>query len=125
MAAPVRVAGDSNNLGISGGAGKKTKVSFVIGTQYTLQTAPKPLNKNVKVRQVPAHTLAVRSFAGPPPTDERVQKERVKVELALVKAGKPAPSADQETLVYGYHDPFITPNFLRRNEVALVVEGTV
>jgi hypothetical protein len=35
------------------------------------------------------------------------------------------PGPNDETLVYGYHDPFITPNFLRRNEVALVVEGSV
>ena len=29
------------------------------------------------------------------------------------------------TLVYGYHDPIITPNFLRRNEVAIVVDGNL
>ena len=28
-----------------------------------------------------------------------------------------------EVLVYGYHDPFMTPNFLRRNEVGVYVDG--
>lgn len=129
MTAPVRVAGDSAAVSVSGGGGgrssKKTKVSFVIGRQYSTSTAPKPLDRNVKVRQVPAHTLAVRTFSGPPPKDSRVEKERAKIEQALAKAGKEVPSSDQETLVYGYHDPFITPNFLRRNEVALVIEGSV
>jgi len=130
MTAPVRVSGDSP-LMMSGGQDtstitmKKTKVSFVIGNKYSLKTAPKPLDKNVKLRQVPAHTLAVRTFAGPPPKDVRVQKERTKIEDALEKAGRMVPGRDQETLVYGYHDPFITPNFLRRNEVAVVVDGTV
>jgi len=32
---------------------------------------------------------------------------------------------DDTTLVYGYHDPVITPNILRRNEVALIIEGSV
>ena len=129
MTAPVRVAGDA--MTVAGGGGgvmskkKKTKVSFVIGTQYSLKTAPKPLDNKVKVRQVPAHTLAVKTFSGPPPKDARVQKERIKIEMALTKAGKYVPSADEETLVYGYHDPFITPNFLRRNEVALVIDGSV
>lgn len=139
MTAPVRVSGETPpnllvNKGGSGGSGesqsdflsmKKTKVSFVIGNKYSLKTAPKPLDSNVKVRQVPAHTLAVRTFSGPPPNDKRVQKERIRLEAALVKAGEYIPGPKQETLVYGYHDPFLTPNFLRRNEVALVIDGTV
>ena len=34
-----------------------------------------------------------------------------------------ASQAGDEVLVYGYHDPFITPNLLRRNEVGVVVTG--
>jgi len=114
MTAPVRVAGGT----------KKTKVSFVIGKKYNMKTAPVPLNNDVKLRQIPAHTLAVRTFSGPPPKDERVIKERALIDKTLSNAGLQAkPNSD--TLVYGYHDPFITPNILRRNEVAVVVEGSV
>jgi len=113
MTAPVRVNGGKGN----------TKVSFVIGSKYSIKTVPKPINNKVKLRQVPAHTLAVRSFAGPPPKDERVNNERRKLETELLKENiKPK---NQETLVYGYHDPFLTPNFLRRNEVAVLIEGKV
>lgn len=112
MTAPVRIAG---------GELQKTKVSFVVGKQYSLKTAPTPLNKNVTIRKVPAHTLAVRTFRGPPPADNRVEKERQRLEQALALAGKDIPSASVETLVYGYHDPFLTPNVMRRNEVAVMM----
>ncbi|KAG7370740.1 SOUL heme-binding domain containing protein [Nitzschia inconspicua] len=115
MTAPVRLDGGNN---------KRTKVSFVIGSNYTLKTVPKPLENKVKLRQVPAHTLAVKSFSGPPPKDKRVLKEREKLGTILAEAGI-AVKNDGATLVYGYHDPFITPNILRRNEVAVLVDGRV
>jgi hypothetical protein len=114
MTAPVRVTGRGK---------KNTKVSFVIGSKYSLKTVPKPMNKKVKLRQVPGHTLAVRTFPGPPPKDDRVKRERDILDESLAKANLEAKN--EETLVYGYHDPFITPNILRRNEVAVVVEGRV
>jgi len=133
MTAPVRVESQVTDAGekmamtapvrISGRAKKNTRVSFVIGNKYSLKTVPKPLDKNVKLREVPAHTLAVRTFSGPPPKDERVKKERALLDNSLSKANLKANNDD--TLVYGYHDPFITPNILRRNEVAVVVEGRV
>ncbi|CAB9514966.1 SOUL heme-binding protein [Seminavis robusta] len=125
MTAPVRVSGGASSSSSESITMKKTKVSFVIGTKYSLKTVPTPLDNKVNIRQVPGHTLAVRTFSGPPPADARVEKERAKIETALAKAGRQVPGASEETLVYGYHDPFITPNFLRRNEVALVVEGSV
>ena len=116
MTAPVRVTGetpptiktrDSGASMVSKGGSqdtitmKKTKVSFVIGNKYSLKTAPKPLDDKVRIRQVPAHTLAVRTFSGPPPNDKRVQQERLKLEKALAKAGLDVPGPDSETLVYG------------------------
>lgn len=116
MTAPVRVTGEApptfktreNGASMVSKGGsqdtitmRKTKVSFVIGNQYSLKTAPKPLDNNVKIRQVPAHTLAVRTFSGPPPNDKRVQKERLKLEKALAEAGLDVPDSDSETLVYG------------------------
>jgi len=97
----------------------------VIGSDYTMKTVPKPLEKAVKLRQVPAHTLAVKRFAGKPPSDERVRDMRAKLETALERADIAVGGSDTTTLVYGYHDPFITPNILRRNEVAMVIEGSV
>lgn len=122
MTAPVRLDGTQGK--------NKKKVSFVLGSNYTVGTAPIPLDgRKIRIRQVPCHTLAVVTFAGPPPTDEKVQKKREFLQKTLVDAGIDcSPSnvgIEKDTLVYGYHDPFITPNILRRNEVALVLKGQV
>ena len=130
MTAPVRVSGTSaptsekmamtSPVRVAGGTGK-TRVSFVIGSKYNLKTVPKPLDKNVRLKEVPSHILAARTFNGPPPKDERVAKERAKIEEALEGADMKV-SGNGETMVYGYHDPFITPNLLRKNEVAVMVD---
>ena len=113
MTAPVRTAtGESS-----------TRVSFVLGKAYTRSTAPRPLDSAVKVRDVAEHYIAARTFSGPPPSEQRVARERERIEAALEANGlTPVTRGDDgETLVYGYHDPFITPNFLRRNEVCVRV----
>ena len=52
---------------------------------------------------------------------KRVDKERQRIVDALAEEGFVCEGGD-ETLVYGYHDPFVTPNFLRRNEVGVRVQ---
>lgn len=134
MTAPVRVAGTSSTnekmamtspVRVAGGTGGtgKTRVSFVIGSKYNLKTVPRPLDRTVRLKEVPSHILAARTFNGPPPKDERVEQERSKIEEALEGADIKVSTKDGgETLVYGYHDPFITPNLLRKNEVAVMVD---
>lgn len=91
-----------------------------------MKTVPTPYERKVKLRQVPARTFAVRKFSGKPPSDGRIQKERNTLQSALSKADIQVKNKDDDSiLVYGYHDPFITPKILRRNEVAVVVEGSV
>ena len=112
MTAPVRSSED----------GKSTKISFVLPSKFSLRTAPRPLDKKVRLRQVQPHYLAARAFSGPPPGEGRVQRERERVLRALSDRSL-RPAAGLETLVYGYHDPFMTPNFLRKNEVGVYVDG--
>mmetsp|Transcript_33514 Transcript_33514/g.49448 ORF Transcript_33514/g.49448 Transcript_33514/m.49448 type:complete len:255 (-) Transcript_33514:1302-2066(-) len=133
MTAPVRSVGEiSNNekmqmtapvRSVAATTAKKTKISFVIGSKYNLKTVPKPKNKSVKIVKVDEHTIAAVTFAGPPPSDDRITKERDLILQTLEKEGIRAKG--KETMVYGYHDPVITPNFLRRNEVAVMVDGKV
>jgi hypothetical protein len=127
MTAPVRISGTgdtatSEKMAMTSpvrmaGGGDRTRVSFVLSSKYNLRNVPKPLDKNVRLKEVPSHVLAVKTFNGPPPKDERVLKERAKIEKALEGAG--IKNSGGETFVYGYHDPFITPNVLRKNEVAI------
>lgn len=116
MTAPVRSVAATNTA-------KKTKISFVIGSKYNLKTVPKPKDKSVKIVKVDEHCLAAVTFSGPPPSDERITKERDLILQTLEKEGIRAKG--KETMVYGYHDPVITPNFLRRNEVAVMVDGKI
>ena len=111
MTAPVRSSG-----------GDKTKISFVMPSKYSMRTAPRPIDRAVRLRQVKPHFMAARTFSGPPPGEARVQREREKVLQALGDRSL-RPEGDAETLVLGYHDPFMTPNFLRRNEVGIFVDG--
>lgn len=66
--------------------------------------------------------LAATSFSGPPPSDEKISQKREDLVRTLEKEGIRVKGKD-ETMVYGYHDPDITPNFLRKNEVAVMVDG--
>jgi hypothetical protein len=116
MTAPVRIAPSEGT----------TRISFVLEKRYSPQTAPAPLSRDVKVRKVQPHILAARTFSGPPPSEQRVEKEKQAILSAVKAAGlKPSASGDEGTLVYGYHDPFITPSWLRRNEVCVRVEDCV
>mmetsp|Transcript_29697 Transcript_29697/g.54523 ORF Transcript_29697/g.54523 Transcript_29697/m.54523 type:complete len:248 (+) Transcript_29697:101-844(+) len=117
MTSPVRSSGKMS------GRNEKTKVSFVIGSKYDLKSAPEPLDGSVTVKTVKGHYLAATSFAGPPPSDERIREERETIVRTLRREGIRVKD-EEETIVYGYHDPVITPNFLRKNEVAVMVDGS-
>ena len=113
MTAPVRMEPDGK---------ARMKVSFVMESAYSTRTAPRPSDRGVVVKNVPGHVLAARTFSGPPPGEARVAEERLQVVEALEAVG--LRPASEETLVYGYHDPFITPNRLRRNEVCVRVRDS-
>lgn len=116
MTSPVRSSGSASSSG-------KTKISFVIGSKYSLQNVPKPIDSSVQIKMVNGHYLAATSFSGPPPSDEKISKERSAILRTLEKEGIRVKNKD-ETVVYGYHDPVVTPNFLRKNEVCVTVDGS-
>jgi len=104
---------------------RPARVSFVMQpSQYEqIGQAPRPLNSAVKVKRVDGRLVATRSFTGPPPNDARIKRERELLLKALAEAGLAAAVvAGGETLVSGYHDPFLTPGPLRRNEVAVPLD---
>ena len=113
MTAPVRMEGVGTET---------TKVSFVMSKNETLRSLPTPTDAIVSLRQVPGHTAAFVRFSGPPPSEAKIARARSRVEAALEASGY-APQKNAPTLTYGYHDPFATPNILRRNEVGVYVEA--
>jgi hypothetical protein len=132
MTAPVRSVGEASGEKMAmtspvrseGNTKGKTKISFVIGSKYNLQNAPRPIDKSVKVKRVNGHYLAARSFSGPPPSDDRVAEERNKLVEVCEREGIRVRGGKDETYVYGYHDPVVTPNLLRKNEVCVMIDGS-
>ncbi len=123
MTSPVRTSVKHTAPGDA--ALQEVKLSFVMASNYTLKNLPAPEDGDVKLRTVPAHYMAVVAFSGKPPDDTTVQKKRALVvnEIAGASAAIGVTvRSDSETLVYGYHDPFITPSFLRKNEVGVMVD---
>lgn len=112
MTAPVRmVQGDDT-----------VQVSFVMARNESLRTLPLPTDAAVKLRQVPGHTAAFIAFSGGRPSDTVVAKKLSALQMALARSNFRPSASKKQTLVYGYHDPFITPNFLRKNEVGFYVD---
>ena len=106
MTAPVAVTGEGTYT-----------VSFVIPSQYTLDTLPIPDDPRVKFVEHPRQTFAAVRFSGPfqqPNFDAHIGKLRAwMAENDLQPAGDP--------VIAGYNAP-ITPNFLKHNEILIQIK---
>ena len=94
------------------------RVSFMLPSQYTLETAPQPKDSRVYVREVPERLVAVRRFSGRW-TEVNFNKQAALLEQHVI---------DKELNALGdieranYNSPFSLP-FMRRNEVMLAVDS--
>tara|TARA_B100000809_G_C15138968_1_gene532037 strand:- start:46 stop:681 length:636 start_codon:yes stop_codon:yes gene_type:complete len=93
-------------------------VSFMMPSEYSLDTLPTPLNPNVSLRLVPARYIASVKYSGFWSQD-RYQNHYSKliewvVDKNLMAVGEPVWAR--------YNAPY-TPWFLRRNEILLPIEG--
>jgi SOUL heme-binding protein len=89
-------------------------VQFVMPKSFTLATLPEPLDAKVRLREMPAKTVAVIRYSGSSSQanfDENLQKLK-----AALAAAKLTPQG--EPIFSRYNSPF-TPTFLRRNEIWL------
>jgi hypothetical protein len=94
-------------------AGKWT-VSFVMPSEYTMESIPKPINSQVQLRQIPAVKKAVISFTGFY-NEQKVAEKTLELEQWMkVRNLNPsgAPSFAR------YNPPWTLP-FMRRNEVMI------
>lgn len=102
MTAPVTMAADNG----------KWRVHFVMPSEYTLDTLPKPNNSAVTLREVPGQQVATVRFSG------RASKEKTAAKtadlLAWLASKKITPTGKPE--LARYNPPWTLP-FLRRNEV--------
>ena len=98
------------------GAGPET-MQFVLPTRFTLETAPRPTDAQLRVRELPEQWLAVRRYSGFW-SDGNFAENETALRAAVQAAGlKPTGAAR----CAAYNGP-LTLWFLRRNEVMLPVE---
>lgn len=98
-------------------ADENYRVHFVMPSQYTMQTLPKPLNPKVMLREVAAQKMAVIRFSGFS-TDEKVRVKTEELTSWIEKQGLKIIGKPQ----FARYDPPMMPPFLRRSEVMIAVE---
>jgi hypothetical protein len=107
MTAPVNQAAEAGGY----------RVSFVVPSQFTLDTVPRPLDPRVRIREVPSQLVAVLRYSGLWSQGEYLRKEDALKEF-IANRGLRANGAAQFAR---YNSPFMLP-FLRRNEIMIPLE---
>ena len=111
MTIPVSIEPQNADNSKMAGA-QRWRIHFVMPSQYTLATLPKPLNPQVQLREIPAKTFAALTYSGI--NTESTVQERTEQLLNWLKTqkidilGKPQLAR--------YNPPWTLP-FLRRNEI--------
>jgi hypothetical protein len=106
MTAPVITSNKENKL----------KMSFIMPSEYTLKTLPKPASSKVKIETLSSRKLAVLRFTGFTPKS-KVTKLQNKL-ISTLKENK--IKIKSEPFLMRYNSPWSIP-FLRRNEVAVEI----
>ncbi len=97
--------------------GDHWQVSFVMPSEYTIDTLPEPVNDRVTLKEVPAKTFAVITFSGTS-SDENVQ-EHEKILLEYIDSNSYSIIS---TPKYAFYNPPWTLPPMRRNEVMIEVQ---
>jgi hypothetical protein len=96
--------------------GGKWRITFLMPSQYTLETLPEPSDPRVQLTKVPGLLMAALSYSGTWNRGRYEDKETRLKELirqrGLKMAGEP---------VFARYNPPFMPWFLRRNEVLIPV----
>ena len=96
--------------------GDDWQVSFVMPSEYTMDTLPKPVNERVALKEIPAKTFVAITFSGTN-SDENV-KAHEKILLEYVEANDLSVIS---TPKYAFYNPPWTLPPMRRNEVMIEI----
>jgi len=95
-----------------------TSMAFVMPKDLPFEKVPEPLDIRVKIEEIPSRTVGALCFSGGW-SEKHFEKETQELLSELSKAGVKTKGSVFTML---YNPPYI-PGFLRRNEVAVEVEG--
>lgn len=94
------------------------RVTLMLPGKYTLETAPKPTDPRVRVREVPGRLMAVLRYSGRW-TEKNFSGKMSELRKA-VESQSVETVGEMQTALY---NPPITPPFMRRNEVMVEVNN--
>jgi hypothetical protein len=119
MTAPVTLKPESEKISMTVPVsmerkGEQWRVHFVLPSQNTLDTVPKPNNSAVKLREIPARNYAVIRFSGLT-GESKIAKKTIKL-LSWLETKGITPVGKPE--LARYNPPWVLP-FLRRNEIMI------
>ena len=98
-------------------AGKKWRITFVMPSQYIMETLPEPRDPNVRLKKESERIVAALRYSGTW-SQKRYREKETRLFKWIQKRGfKPMG----EPIFARYNSPF-RPWFLRRNEVLIPVE---
>ena len=122
MTAPVGQQSEGRRIAMTAPVGQEPvsnrwAVTFMMPTNFTLETLPAPTDERVRLRAIPARRMAAVRYSG---TWSRQRYERNLSRLReWMKAQGLAATGDP---VWARYNPPFTPWFLRRNEILLPIE---
>ena len=122
MTAPVIQEVDSQKIAMTAPVGQqklgdKWVVSFLMPSEYTMETLPEPLDANVVLKQVPERKMAAVRYSGTW-SKKRYEQHREKLKEFIGQRGLTITGE----YIFARYDPPFQIFFLRRNEVLIPVE---
>ena len=97
--------------------GNKWNITFLMPSNYTLETLPEPTDKRIVLKLLPSRNVAAITYSG---TWSRSRYEEHKAILVKMMSNRKLKPIG-EYIFARYNPPFM-PWFLRRNEVLVTVE---
>lgn len=122
MTAPVLQEADSEKIAMTApvtqeGSGNTWVITFIMPSQYTMDTLPDPLDPKVRLRERPGQLMAAITYAGTW-RKSTYEKKRKQLEAFIEEQGYVAVGP---AVFARYNAPMTLP-FRRRNEVLIPVE---
>ena len=97
--------------------GNKWAVSFMMPASYTMETLPKPDDRNIALRAVPARRIVAIRYSGLW-SEKRYLEHKLQLET-WIRKNKLKASGEAS---WARYDPPFKPWFMRRNEILIPVE---
>jgi hypothetical protein len=122
MTAPVTQEGKAEKIAMTAPvtqemADNKWRITFLMPSEYSLDTLPEPLDTRVTLKQEPGRLVAAIKYSGTW-SQSRYEEKKAVLEDFIARRGLNTVGEP----IWARYDPPFKPWFLRRNEVLIPVE---